>query len=296
MQDIIIDALLDTLKLIPYLLVTFLILEFLEHKLNKKTEKILTKSKKYGPVLGGVLGGLPQCGFSALATNLYATRIISLGTLIAVYLSTSDEMIPILLAEKAPFSLLIKILIFKLIIGMLCGILIDLIIRKKEKIDYHICEDEHCHCEDDKILVAAIKHTFNIFIFIALCTFIIDLVMEYGGNDLLNKLLLKDNVFAPFLTSLIGLIPNCAASVVITELFLKKAISFAALISGLLTGSGVGLLVLFKTNKDKKENISAFVDLQGLTRGTHKVPVQVTGDDLKLTYTPKTATVTIIIK
>lgn len=255
MKEVIIDTLIDSLKLLPFLFIAFLLIELFEHKFSEKSKKRLSNNKKYGPVIGGLLGIVPQCGFSALATNLYATRIITLGTLIAVYLSTSDEMIPILLAEQAPISLLLKILAIKLIIGIIFGILIDLIIKRKEHEDYHICDDDHCHCDDDKIFIAALKHTFSILIFIMICTFIIDLIMEYGGNNFLNKLLLKDRIYAPFLTSLIGLIPNCASSVILTELFLKKAISFACLIAGLLTGAGVGFLVLFKTNKNKKENV-----------------------------------------
>lgn len=255
MKDVILDTLIDSFKLLPFLFVTFLIIEFFEHKFSKKNKDKLSKSKKVGPVIGSIFGIIPQCGFSVAATNLYATRIITVGTLIAVYLSTSDEMIPILIAEKAPIGLLIKILVIKLIVGMISGIIIDALLKRKEKIDYHICSDEHCHCEDNKLFLAAFKHTINIFIFILICTFAIDLIMEYGGSSLLNKLFLKNNIFGPFLTSLIGLIPNCAASVVITELYLKKAISFAALISGLLTGAGIGLLVLFRTNKNKKENL-----------------------------------------
>ena len=255
MKEVIIDTLLDSLKLLPFLFIAFLLIELFEHKFSKKTKERLSNSNKFGPAVGSVLGVIPQCGFSVMATNLYATRIITMGTLIAVYLSTSDEMIPILVAEKAPISLLLKILLIKILVGMICGFIIDLLIKRKDKEDYHICEDEHCNCDDDHFLGAALKHTLNIFIFILIFTFIINLIMKYGGNNLLSKILLKDNIFAPFLTSLIGLIPNCAASVILTELYLNNAITFAPLISGLLTGAGLGILVLFKTNRDKKENL-----------------------------------------
>ncbi len=255
MKEVILDALIDSVKLLPFLFIAFILIELFEHKFSKKTKNKLSKSSKFGPVVGSVLGIIPQCGFSVMATNLYATRIITIGTLVAVYLSTSDEMIPILIAEKAPINLLAKILLIKLFVGMICGIVIDLLIKRKEKENYHICEDEHCDCDDEHFLKAALKHTFNIFIFILICTLIINTIMEYGGNNLLNKILLKHNIFAPFLTSLIGLIPNCAASVVLTELYLNNAITFSALISGLLTGAGIGILVLFKTNKNKKENM-----------------------------------------
>ena len=261
MKEVIIDTLIDSIKLLPFLFIAFLLIELFEHKFSKKTKNRLSKSNKFGPVIGSLLGIIPQCGFSVMATNLYATRIITVGTLIAVYLSTSDEMIPILIAEKAPISLLIKIIIIKLFIGMICGIAIDLLIKRKDKEDYHICDDEHCNCDDEHFLKAALKHTFNIFVFILLCTFTINIIMEYGGNSLLNKIFLKNNIFAPFLTSLIGLIPNCATSVALTELYLNNAITFAALTSGLLTGAGLGLLVLFKTNKNKKENIQILLTI-----------------------------------
>ncbi len=254
MKEVIIDTLIDSIKLLPFLFIAFLLIELFEHKFSEKSKEKLSNSKKIGPVIGSIFGIIPQCGFSVMATNLYATRIISIGTLIAVYLSTSDEMIPILIAEKAPVSLLLKILAIKLVVGMICGIIIDLVIKRKDKEDYHICEDDHCHC-DAHFFKASVKHTFNIFIFVMVCTFIINSIMEFGGSDLLNKIFLKDNLFAPFLTSLIGLIPNCASSVILTELFLNKAISFASLIAGLLTGAGIGILVLFRTNKNKRENV-----------------------------------------
>ena len=261
MKEVVLDALIDSIKLLPFLFIAFLLIELFEHKFSKKTKNKLSKSNKLGPVVGSVLGIIPQCGFSVMATNLYATRIITIGTLVAIYLSTSDEMIPILIAEKAPVNLLIKILLIKLLVGIIFGVIIDLLIKRKEKEDYHICEDEHCDCDNEHFLKAALKHTFNIFIFILICTLIINVIMEYGGNNLLNKMLLKNNIFAPFLTSLIGLIPNCAASVVLTELYLNNAITFAALISGLLTGAGIGILVLFKTNKNKKENIQILLTI-----------------------------------
>lgn len=255
MKEVIIDTLFDSIKLLPFLFIAFLLIELFEHKFSKKTKNRLSKSNKFGPVVGGLLGIIPQCGFSVMATNLYATRIITIGTLVAVYLSTSDEMIPILIAEKASFVLIAKVLLIKLVVGITFGIIIDLIVKRKENEDYHICDDDHCHCDDEHFLKAALKHTLNIFLFIVLCTFILNVVMEFGGNNLLNKLLLKNNIFAPFLTSLIGLVPNCAASVILTELYLNNAITFAALISGLLTGAGLGLLVLFRINKNKKESV-----------------------------------------
>lgn len=263
MIDIIKETLIDSIKLIPFLFFAFLFIEFIEHKLNKKSKKIITKSKKLGPIIGSILGIFPQCGFSVMATNLYITRIISLGTLISIYLSTSDEMLPILLSEKVDISIIIQILFIKVFIGMLCGIIIDLIFRKTTKENYNICEEEHCHCEKG-ILVSTIKHTLNIFLFLIISTFIINIIFTYVGEGYLSKLLLKDSIFAPFLTSLIGLVPNCGSSVILTELYVNNAISLGSMIGGLLTGSGVAILVLFKSNKNIKENFTILGIIYGI--------------------------------
>lgn len=256
MKDIIIDTLIDTLKLVPFLFIAFLILELFEHKFSKKTIKVVEKSGKYGPILGGLLGAIPQCGFSVIATNLYVSRIITLGTLISIYLSTSDEMIPVLISQDASISLILKILLIKVLIGMFCGVIIDLVLRKKENLkkDYSLCEEEHCHCENN-IFLSSLKHTINIIIFILVINFMLNLCFYYLGEDYISKILLKDSIFGSFASCLIGLIPNCGASVMLSQLYLGNAISFGSLIGGLLTGSGVSLLVLFKTNKDIKENL-----------------------------------------
>ena len=261
MLDVILDTLMDLLKLLPFLFVAFLILEFIEHKLSNKSKDKIAKAGKLGPLVGSLLGAVPQCGFGSMATNLYAARVISLGTLISIYLSTSDEMLPIMLSENVEISFIIKILSIKVLIGLVCGFLIDMFYRKKEV--NHIvdmCEDEHCDCEHG-ILKSSLKHTFNIIIFIAIISFIINIAMYYLGEDSLSKLFMKDSIFGPFISSLVGLIPNCGASVAITELYLNNSISMGSLIGGLLTGSGVSLLVLFKTNKNIKENINILLTL-----------------------------------
>ncbi len=261
MLDIIMDTLIDVLKLIPFLFVTFLLLELFEHRFNHKTQEKVIKAGKLGPLFGSLLGVLPQCGFSTMATNMYAARVISLGSLISIYLSTSDEMLPIMISEQVAISEIIKILLFKVIIGMICGFVIDLVYRKKEKEHIKdICEEGHCHCEKG-ILRSSIKHTLNIVVFILIINFILNMGMEYLGEEYLSKLFLKDSFFGPFVSSLVGLIPNCGASVMITELYLSETISFGSCIAGLLTGSGVGLLILFKVNHNLKENIGIITTL-----------------------------------
>ena len=258
MKEVLLDTLLDAIKIIPFLFVTFLLMEYIEHGFTKKGKEKIKKAGNLGPFFGGLLGAVPQCGFSVMATNLYATRIVTLGTLISIYLSTSDEMLPILISQKCSFSVIIKILLIKVLIGMLAGFIIDFIIRKKTKSsNYEIkkfCDEEHCDCEHG-IIKSSIKHTLNILIFIIVITLLLNLGFYYFGNDNIEKLFLKDSFFSPFISSLIGLIPNCGASVILTELYLNNVISFASVIAGLLTGSGVALLVLFKINKNVKENV-----------------------------------------
>ena len=257
MIDIIVDTIIDVLKLIPFLFVAFLLIEVLEHKLTSKNKNIITKSKKFGPVIGSLLGIIPQCGFSVMGTNLYITRIISLGTLFSIYLSTSDEMLPILISEKADIKIILQIILIKILFGIFYGVLIDLTLRKikkkQDKTNYEICDKEHCHCEKG-ILISSIKHTLNIVLFLFITTLIINIVFHYVGEDYLSKILLKGTILGPFI-SLIGLIPNCGASIILTELYLNNAISLSSLIAGLLTGSGTALIVLFKENKNIKENI-----------------------------------------
>ncbi len=266
MKEVILDTIIDSLKLIPFLLVAFLIIELLEHKLNNKTKHIITKSKKVGPIIGSLLGVIPQCGFSVMATNLYITRIITLGTLISIYLSTSDEMLIIMISEKVEISLILKILLIKILFGIVYGLIIDKIINKKKKdkeTNYELCDEEHCDC-NHSILLSAIKHTLHITLFIFIITLIINTIFTLLGDNYLSKILLNNSILSPFITSLIGLIPNCAASVILTELYLNSTISLGALIGGLLTSSGSSLLVLIKNNKNQKENLSIILLLYAL--------------------------------
>ena len=255
MVDVILETGIDSLKILPFLFVAFLIIEIVEHKFNNNSSKILKDSGFFGPLFGAVLGCFPQCGFSVMATNLYVTRIITLGTLISVYLSTSDEMLPILLANGSDFSEIIKLLGIKVIVGVISGFIIDFAFRNKEaNVTWELCDEENCHCEEG-IFVSSLKHTLHTWLFILMVSFLLNIIMFYGGENILGKMLGNDSLFAPFIASLIGLIPNCASSVVITELYLNGVLSLSSAVAGLLTGSGVALLVLFKSNKNKKENI-----------------------------------------
>lgn len=259
MLDVLQDTVIDGLKLLPFLFIAFLLIELVEHKLSKKSQNIITKAGKFGPIFGSLLGAIPQCGFSVMATNLYATRIITLGTLISIYLSTSDEMLPVLLSNKAEVSFIARILLIKVLIGMIYGFIIDLLLRQKtknkvEEINYEICDEVHCDCEHG-ILKSAIRHTLRTFSFILITILILNIIMSTVGESLLSKLFFKHTIFGSFITCLISLIPNCGSSVIVTELYLNEAISYGALIGGLLTGSGIGILILFKVNKPFKDNL-----------------------------------------
>lgn len=254
MKEIILDTILDSLKVLPFLFIAFLIIEFFEHKLSHKTENTIKKAGKFGPLIGSLLGALPQCGFSVLATNLYITRIISLGTLMAIYLSTSDEMLPILIAEKASLSSILLLVGLKVLIGLICGFIIDLIIRKEEpKEHFDICEHDHCDCEHG-IFIPAIKHTLKTLIFIFIITFVLNFAFHYIGEDNIKHIFDKTNLFTPLIAALIGLIPNCGSSIILTELYIANILPLSSALAGLLTNSGVALLVLFKSNKNIKEN------------------------------------------
>ena len=256
MLDVILDTLLDLLKLIPFLFIAFLILEYIEHKMSKKNEKILVNNKKLGPILGSILGSFPQCGFSAMATKLFSSRVITLGTLIAVYLSTSDEMLPIMLSNGTSITIILKIIGIKVLLGMILGLLIDLFYKKKDSHKGHIheeCKEDHCHCEES-LLKSSIHHTISITIYLLITMLVLNIIIYFVGEDNIREFLLN-NKGAYFISSLIGLIPNCASSVIMTEIYLSEMISFGSLMSGLLTGAGVGLLILFKTNKNLKEDI-----------------------------------------
>lgn len=261
MLEVVLDTLKDSIKLLPFLFVAYLIMECIEHKTSNKTKEMVQKSDRFGPVLGSILGIFPQCGFSAMAANLYAGRIITLGTLIAIFLSTSDEMLPILLSEAVPFKVIIKILGVKLFIGVIAGFIIDFAIRKirkKEEVNKitEVCEHEHCHCEEGGIVKSSLKHTLSVFVYILIISFILNTVIYLIGEDNLANFILNKPVLGPILAGLIGLIPNCASSVLLTQLYISGVISVSTMLAGLLVGAGVGILILCKVNKNRKENAS----------------------------------------
>jgi hypothetical protein len=235
-------------------------MEYIEHRTTDKVKKVIHKSGNAGPFIGGLLGAVPQCGFSASAASLYAGRVISLGTLISIFLSTSDEMLPILISEKADIRLILQILGMKVCIGMVAGFVIDFVMRlnkkpQNEKLKIHdMCEHGHCHCEKS-IWKSALKHTLQIVIFILLVNLALNCVIEFIGEESLADLFFTKPVIGELVAGLVGLIPNCASSVVITQLFLEGVIGYGAMMSGLLVGSGLGVLVLFKVNESLKDNL-----------------------------------------
>ena len=255
---IIFHTLIDSIKLVPFLFITYLAMEYLEHKTSEKAENMIKRAGKFGPLIGGVAGVVPQCGFSAAASSLYAGRVITMGTLIAIFLSTSDEMLPILISENVGFAPIFKILLIKIVIGVIAGFVIDLFFHKKSQKNTHeiqqVCKHEHCDCEHG-IVMAAVKHTLQITFFIIIISFVLNLVIHFVGEEALAGLILNRPIVGQLVAGVVGLIPNCASSVVITRLYLEGAMSLGAMMSGLLVGAGIGILVLFKVNQNKKENL-----------------------------------------
>lgn len=334
-------ALEDTLVLVPFLFVTYIALEALEHAAGARANAVVRRAGAAGPVAGALLGVVPQCGFSAMAATLYAGRVVTLGTLVAVFLSTSDEMLPMLVAERVDAGLLFRVLGLKVLVALIAGVLADLAIRALRKnarvhaflrrtvfsvrrdgmeadvVDQmaeggetaehicRLCEQDHCGCGHDhahvhegehghahghedadghvagcdhdhghghshaggrfgivgSILMSAVSHTVQVSLFIFLVTFALVLVLETVGEDALAAFLSGNQLLAVFASALVGLVPNCSASVVITQLYLEGVLGFAPLMAGLLTSAGVGYLVLFRTNRHPRENVVIVVGL-----------------------------------
>ncbi len=322
--DALLDAVLDTAKLIPFLFITYMGMEYLEHKAEKHTTGMLEKAGHFGPLIGAAVGILPQCGFSAAASSLFAGGVISVGTLIAVFLSTSDEMLPIFISEGVHPATMLRILATKAILGLISGFLLDVFMRHgrhtkaPEKHIHDLCVHEHCDCNDDEeeeelhteaahtheanaddhthrhvaeehhshehaaahahaghhhhhhqkgfmgIAMPALHHTVQITGFIFFITLIITLLVEGIGAEAIGHFLSGKPVIGVFLAGVVGLIPNCAASVSITQLYLMGILNAGQMMAGLLVGAGVGLLVLFRTNDHPNENLRITIMLYGL--------------------------------
>ena len=259
----------DTLYIIPFLFVTYLAMEWLEHKTGGRAQAAIQRAGAAGPVVGAVVGAVPQCGFSAAAATLWAGRVITLGTLFAVFLSTSDEMLPIFLAEQVPFDVILKIIGAKIIIGMVMGFIVDAALRIARRIDaplhiHELCRQrDHCHCHDGEggILKSAVKHTLQVTVFIFVITIVLNAVLEVVGEDVLAEFLAANPALSVFGSALVGLVPNCAASVVIAQLYVEGVLGSGAMLAGLLVSAGVGLLVLVRTNRRPRENVAIIVGL-----------------------------------
>lgn len=259
------DSFIDGVKLLPFLFLTYLAMEYLEHKAGQRMQEAIRSAGAGGPAIGSLLGVFPQCGFSTVASNLYAGRIITAGTLLAVFLSTSDEMLPIMISENVNAAIIVRILAVKVVVALAAGFAVDFFFRGKQRqmqIE-HLCEQHHCHCENG-IWKSALHHTVEIFLYIMGISIALNLLIGWIGEDALGSLFLNRPVLGELIAALLGMIPNCASSVAITQLYLKGVLSAGAMISGLLAGSGVGLLVLFRVNDDHRENFRILGLLYGV--------------------------------
>lgn len=269
MAEMIFDALKDSLRLLPFLFLTYLAMELLEHHAGDKTQRWIRRAGVSGPVWGAVLGVVPQCGFSAAAASLYAGRVVTLGTMLAIFLSTSDEMLPILLVEQVPGGTIAGILAAKVGMAMISGLAVDLtgrflLHRQEENMDIHtVCVEEHCSCEDG-VLKSAVKHTVKIFAFILLISVGVNAAISLVGDQTVAGLFQGMPVVGELIAALVGLIPNCASSVMITQMYLQGILGTGEMMSGLLVNAGVGLLVLFRLNRNWKKNAGILALLYAL--------------------------------
>lgn len=264
-------ALAESLRLLPILFLVYLLIEYLEHKNNNRVHHLFMRAKKAGPLIGGLFGCIPQCGFSVIASELYSKRAITLGTLVAIFVSTSDEAIPLLLADPKRFPDLCVLILVKLVIALVAGFLVDVFAFAKKKV--HECEHEahheehhhyHGNCESchDGIVKSAVIHAVKIFVFIFAVSSVLGIAMEYCSGFF--GFISTNMWLQPLITPVIGIIPNCAASVFLTELYMQGGISFGALAGGLCTGAGVGLIVLLRLNKSLKENVGIALIMYGI--------------------------------
>ena len=258
-EEIFFHGIIDTLWIIPFLFLTYLLMEFIEHRAGDQAESFMKKAGVFAPAVGGLLGAVPQCGFSAAASNLYAGRIISMGTVVAVFLSTSDDMIPILLSGKIPMGTVALIVLYKAVVGVLAGFAVDLVLRlvrkEQEKINIDaICDEDNCHCERG-IVYSALHHTATISLFVLLITLGVNALVYFIGEETLGNIMQGNPFVSHVVAAVFGLVPNCATSVVLATLCTEGLITAGTMMSGLFSGAGVGLLVLFRVNKSIKENL-----------------------------------------
>lgn len=255
MVDILIDALLDSIKLIPLLFLSYLFISFLEKQGSLASRLNYLLAYRLGPFFGALLGCLPQCGFSVIAASLYAQKAISVGTLVAVFISTSDEALPMFLAHPQQYKELGLLIFIKSVIAIIAGYTIDLFVKHRKLEDDEVFEVEgiSCSCEDS-LFMNAIKRTSKTLIFILGINLVMGVIIGLLGEEQLKRMLMVQPIIQPFIAGLIGFIPNCASSIFIVQLYFIEGINFGAMISGLVSGAGVGIAVLLKSNKNKKEN------------------------------------------
>ncbi len=259
-EEIFLHGLLDALSIIPFLFITYLLMELIEHKASGKARSLMERSGPFGSAVGALLGVIPQCGFSAAASNFYTGRVITVGTLIAIFLSTSDEMLPMMISGDISPRAILLILGYKVLVGMAVGFAADLVLRlmkrRREPINIdRLCEENDCHCERG-ILFSALHHTLTIGGFVLIVTFLLNALVFFVGEENISAILYDKPVISHLIAALIGLIPNCAVSVALTDFCLEGFITVGTMLSGLFSGAGVGLLILFKVNKNIKENLA----------------------------------------
>ncbi len=267
LTDVILDTGLDCLKMLPFLFVAFLLIEALEHYSGEWTARILARVGKAGPVVGTLAGLVPQCGFSVMASNLYAGGVISLGTLVSAFVATSDEAVLIMASNPGQIGKVGALLFTKAVIAVAAGYASDLFFAKQiveEKQEGSLCRNCGCHEGHGGIFMPAWRHTVQIFVYLLLFTGALNLAIEMMGIERISAFLLGNSVLQPVMAAVIGFIPNCAGSVILTQLYLNGAISFGSVVAGLCTGTGVAVVVLFKVNRHRKENVKIMGLLFGI--------------------------------
>ena len=261
--DVLSETLVDTAKMLPFLFLAYLFIEYVETRHGERIETLLAGGGRWGAVPGAVLGCVPQCGFSAIASNFYASRVITLGTLMAVYLATSDEAIPLLVSMPAYWDKLVVLMVIKVVYAVIVGFVLDFVLRgilpkglrggytgRADEVDCHEEHEEH-----SSIFLAALRHTLEIFVFILVFSFIIGLIFGLVGADSAAAFLGSLGIFQPMMAALIGLVPNCGASVLLAQLYMGGAITFGSFFAGLCSGAGIGLAVLWRVNPSWKQNL-----------------------------------------